>query len=82
MDNIIKELKIKTWIKNEEKLKNEHSSGEKEQESSKLEPAAVNVFQNIKDDSQDRSVAVELKQKRIINEGSHPCKLTANFTHV
>lgn len=79
MDNIIKKLEIKTWIKNEESLQNEHSSEKKKQENSNVEPAAVNVFQNMTSSGHDRSVAVETKKKRIINGGVYTSKLSTIF---
>lgn len=82
MDNIIKELEIKTWIKNEESLQNEHFSEKKKQENSSVEPAAVNVFQNMTTSSgQDRSFAVETKLKRIINGGVYSSKLSTIFIY-
>lgn len=81
MDNIIKELEIKTWIKNEESLQNEHFSEKKKQENSSVEPAAVNVFQNMTNSGQDRSFAVETKLKRIMNGGMYTSKLSTIFIY-
>lgn len=81
MKHIIKELEIKIWIKNEENLKNKQSLEIKKQENSDVEPAAVNVFQNMTSSGQDRSVAVETKKKRIINEGVYTSKLSTIFIY-
>lgn len=81
IDNIIKKLEIKTWIKNEENLQNEQSSEIKKQENSSVEPAAVNVFQNMTGSGHDRSVAVERKLKRIINGGVYTSKLSTVFIY-
>lgn len=81
IDNIIKKLEIKTWIKNEENLQNEQSSEIKKQENSNVEPAVVNVLQNMTGRGQDRSVAVERKLKRIINGGVYTSKLFTVFIY-
>lgn len=81
MDNIIKELELKTWIKNEESLQNEHFSEKKKQENSSVEPAAVNAFHNMTSSGQDRSFAVETKLKRIINGGVYTSKLSTIFIY-
>lgn len=81
IDNIIKKLEIKTWIKNEENLQNEQSSEIKKQENSSVEPAAVNVFQNMTGSGHDRSAAVERKLKRIINGGVYTSKLSTVFIY-
>lgn len=81
IDNIIKKLEFKTWIKNEENLQNEQSSEIKKQENSSVEPAAVNVFQNMTGSGQDRSAAVERKLKKIINGGVYTSKLSTVFIY-
>lgn len=81
MKHIIKELEIKIWIKNEENLKNKQSLEIKKQENSDVEPAAVNVFQNMTSSGQDQSVAVETKKKRIINERVYTSELSTIFIY-
>lgn len=75
MDKTIKELNSKLRTKKEDYLNNEHSLGK--QENPYSEPPAT-VFQNTTD-VEDRSVVANSKQKRILNGGVHPSKLSASF---
>lgn len=75
MDKTIKELNSKLREKKEDYLNNEHSLGK--QENPYSEPPAT-VFQNTTD-VEDRSVVANSKQKRILNGGVHPSKLSASF---
>lgn len=78
MDKNIKELNSKLRTKTEDYLNNEHSLGKQEQEKPFSEPPAT-VFQNTTDVGEDRSVVASSKQKRILNVGVHPSKLSASF---
>lgn len=78
MDKNIKELNSKLRTKTEDYLNNEHSLGKQEQENPFSEPPAT-VFQNTTDVGEDRSVVASSKQKRILNVGVHPIKLSASF---
>lgn len=75
MDKTIKELNSKLRTKKEDYLNNKHSLGK--QENPYSEPPAT-VFQNTTD-VEDRSVVANSKQKRILNGGVHPSKLSASF---
>uniref|UniRef100_A0A8W8J274 C1q domain-containing protein n=1 Tax=Magallana gigas TaxID=29159 RepID=A0A8W8J274_MAGGI len=54
----------------------------KKQENSSVDPAAVNVFQNMTSSGQDRSVAVETKLKRIINGGVYTTHVVAFYAYL
>lgn len=76
MDNIIRN---QNGIKNKENLKDGHFSGEKK-EHVNSEPAAVNAPHNVTGDSQDRSVVVESKQKRILT-GVYQSRFSTSFIY-
>lgn len=76
MDNIIRN---KNGIKNKENLKDGHFSGKKK-EHVNSEPAAVNTPHNVMGDSQDRSVVVESKQKRILT-GVYQSRFSTSFIY-
>lgn len=78
MDNTIKEFNSKLWTTKKDYLNNEHSLGKQDQEKPDSESAAT-IFQNITDASEDRSVVVNARQKRILNGGVHPSKLSSSF---
>lgn len=75
MDKTIKKLNSKVRTK-KDYLNNEHSFVK--QESPYSEPPAT-VFQNTTDAGEVRSVVANSKQKRILNGGVHPSKLSASF---
>lgn len=76
MDKIIKELEIRTQTKN---LNDEHSHGKHEQENSISDPVAYGF--HITDVSGDQSAIAKSKQKRILNGGVYPSKLSSIFIH-
>lgn len=83
MDKIIKELEIKTWTKNENNLNDEHPLGKQKKENPDSEPVAT-VFENTMDTmevEEDQSATVESRQRRILNGGVYPSKLSSIFTH-
>lgn len=81
MDKTIKELNSKLRSKKEDFLNNEHSLGKQDQDNPSSEPPAT-VFQNTTDAGEDRSVVANSKEKRILNGGVHPGKLSASFPTV
>lgn len=76
MDKIIKELEIRTQTKN---LNDEHSHGKHEQKNSISDPVAYGFHKT--DVSGDQSAIAKSKQKRILNGGVYPSKLSSIFIH-